>query len=524
MTDPLTRLAILHGTDKFGFHDYTPHYYGLFRHLRDQPFRMLEIGIGGYGYEDRGGESLATWRDFFPAAQIAGIDIQRKVLDLGPRVSIHQGSQVDAPFLADVVANRGPFDVILDDGSHMNTHVVDSFGLLFPTLNPGGIYVIEDTQTAFFKRYGGFMDLRHPNSVGMVATMACDLVSSVGTGEIASIERFHNILILHKSPLDGVAADPRNDRRLAAAQTNGQVQTHSADLLTDPVQLQRVIDSASDGDVIVVEGNIADATFLHDLFVQIDHREIRTQHPDHPMHDMVRRIVSLAIYPGTVLIEVGDNDYPSNFAFDLDHPRVADALAQMETVIRDPEAAEKGLLQFALLQRKAGKQDDKDDILDRLQAMGCNDPRFFGLASSRYQHLRRWQDLLDLCDGAGARYPDAPEVVVGRARALQGLNRHDDALQVLRNGLPSVTDNRAIIAALAVAEQRAGNIPRAIELHYQSLVITPKGLLPRRLEQFIALCQLGNDQRRATAAAEDLLKLDPENAVAKAVLTEARPA
>ena len=60
MIDPLSRLAILHGTDKFGYHDYTPNYFSLLEGWRMQPLRMLEIGVGGYGFEDRGGGSLGT--------------------------------------------------------------------------------------------------------------------------------------------------------------------------------------------------------------------------------------------------------------------------------------------------------------------------------------------------------------------------------------------------------------------------------------------------------------------------------
>ncbi|MFT5639386.1 MAG: cephalosporin hydroxylase, partial [Paracoccaceae bacterium] len=125
--DPLSRLAVLNGTDKFGYHDYTPNYHRLLHHLRDKPIRLLEIGVGGYGDEDRGGESLAVWRDYFPNAKIiVGIDIQRKTMDLGPRVEILQGSQVDPEFLEQVQKDHGPFDVIIDDGSHRTEHVIES--------------------------------------------------------------------------------------------------------------------------------------------------------------------------------------------------------------------------------------------------------------------------------------------------------------------------------------------------------------------------------------------------------------
>ena len=142
--DPLTKLAITYGTDKFGYHDYTPNYYKLFKHLRNKPLRLLEIGVGGYQDADRGGESLEVWRDFFPEAQIVGIDIQKKEMDLGPRVQILQGSQVDPDFLADLVRDHGPFDIIIDDASHASHHQQNGFLELFSKVKPGGLYVIED--------------------------------------------------------------------------------------------------------------------------------------------------------------------------------------------------------------------------------------------------------------------------------------------------------------------------------------------------------------------------------------------
>ena len=71
MIDPLSRLAILYGTDKFGYHDYTPNYHELLSARRGQRLSMLEIGVGGYGDEKRGGESLEALADStfpFPGA------------------------------------------------------------------------------------------------------------------------------------------------------------------------------------------------------------------------------------------------------------------------------------------------------------------------------------------------------------------------------------------------------------------------------------------------------------------------
>lgn len=153
--DPLTYLAIRHGTDKWGQHFYTPHYHAWFASLRDRPVRLLEIGVGGYDLPDVGGNSLAMWADYFPQGRIVAIDIAPKRLTLDPRITILQGSQDDAGFLAQVSREHGPFDIIIDDGSHMPKHVVASFNALFPLMPDGGIYVIEDVQTTFWPRFGG---------------------------------------------------------------------------------------------------------------------------------------------------------------------------------------------------------------------------------------------------------------------------------------------------------------------------------------------------------------------------------
>ncbi len=158
--DPLTRLAIQHGSDKYGAHLYTPTYHRLFAHLREQPIRMLEIGVGGYHTERAGGRSLRMWAEYFSYAEITGLDVHRKILDLPPRVAVVQGSQVDEAVIAALAAQRGPFDIIIDDGSHVVDHTITTFGLLYPHMAPDGIYVIEDAQTSFMPSMGGSSDGR----------------------------------------------------------------------------------------------------------------------------------------------------------------------------------------------------------------------------------------------------------------------------------------------------------------------------------------------------------------------------
>ncbi len=139
----LDLLAALYGTDKFGEHDYTPIYEELMRGSRRKAVRLLEVGVGGYEGA-LGGESLRMWASYFRRGRITGIDLYDKTALSGGRVAVYQCSQVDAPKLTSLAKELGPFDFILDDGSHLNAHQIETFGILWPHLKDGGIYIVED--------------------------------------------------------------------------------------------------------------------------------------------------------------------------------------------------------------------------------------------------------------------------------------------------------------------------------------------------------------------------------------------
>ena len=128
----------LMGTDKSSAdHDYLVHYDRLFREHIQSAFNFLEIGIFK-------GASLAMWHEYFDQATIIGVDIQQDCRCYArDRIMVEIGSQEDPGFLADLV-RRYPPRIIVDDGSHLAHHVIFTFETLFPALEPGGIYVIED--------------------------------------------------------------------------------------------------------------------------------------------------------------------------------------------------------------------------------------------------------------------------------------------------------------------------------------------------------------------------------------------
>lgn len=182
--DILSKLACKYKTDKGPApeahprgHNYTPIYNMYFEPIRLESLKVLEIGVGGYGNPDSGGESLRVWNDYFPSSEIVAIDIERKNMIIGDRVRIFQGSQVDREFLQAVIDQNGPFDIIIDDGSHLPDHHIISFDYLFHHgLKSGGIYVIEDLNTVYepnmrgqlgssIDYFKGLLDVLHmPNS------------------------------------------------------------------------------------------------------------------------------------------------------------------------------------------------------------------------------------------------------------------------------------------------------------------------------------------------------------------------
>jgi tetratricopeptide (TPR) repeat protein len=61
----------------------------------------------------------------------------------GERIVVEIGSQDDPAFLARLCATYPP-TIVIDDGSHLAHHVVYTFERMYPSVLPGGFYVVED--------------------------------------------------------------------------------------------------------------------------------------------------------------------------------------------------------------------------------------------------------------------------------------------------------------------------------------------------------------------------------------------
>lgn len=142
----LDELGLQYGTDKASsHHGYMPFYEQHLAHRRHQPLTLLELGV-------KRGASLRVWRDWFPNAKIVGLDRKPPIEVDG--CTIIQGSQ-DDPTAITTLAEHGPFDIIIDDASHDSSKTITSFELLYPHLNPAGMYIIEDLHSSYWSQVYG---------------------------------------------------------------------------------------------------------------------------------------------------------------------------------------------------------------------------------------------------------------------------------------------------------------------------------------------------------------------------------
>lgn len=147
----LDALGSWYGTDKLA-HGYLPHYHKHFASLPKR-FSLLEIGV-------LGGASLRMWSDYFPEAQVWGVDISFGTFvedESSNRFEKFLGDAGDSQFWADFAV---PADlmVVVDDGSHHSGDIITAFDALAGHLLPGGWYVIEDLATQYEPEHEGGKD------------------------------------------------------------------------------------------------------------------------------------------------------------------------------------------------------------------------------------------------------------------------------------------------------------------------------------------------------------------------------
>lgn len=178
----LNEIGLKTGTDKSNKpghgHGYLDFYEQFLEPWRHNAINLIEVGIGGYEFIDRGGESLRMWDAYFdhPATRIAGVDLyEKKLTGLTERVTCYQFDQTASYLFEALTEGMGIPDIVIDDASHVNGLSIQTFNILFGLLKPGGIYIWEDIHTSFWPDYNG-------NPVPMTPDTALHFLSRLAYG------------------------------------------------------------------------------------------------------------------------------------------------------------------------------------------------------------------------------------------------------------------------------------------------------------------------------------------------------
>ena len=148
----LEKLGRREVTDKCYYgHNYLDKYEHFLKGFRNREFTLLELGVFD-------GASERMWRDYFPKAQVIGVDIDSRCKEYeGERIGIDIADLGKIEELKRLREYRPT--IIIDDASHLWSHQINALLVLFDVLPSGGIYIIEDMETsANTEQYPGFND------------------------------------------------------------------------------------------------------------------------------------------------------------------------------------------------------------------------------------------------------------------------------------------------------------------------------------------------------------------------------
>ena len=133
---------------EIGYHNYHKHYAPRFNPIRNKVKKVLEIGVFR-------GHSMLMWQDYFPNAEIYGVDIDYSPHNFGknaydickeePRIKLFEMdacNPINVKTLMNEIGND--FDIIIDDGSHHPVHQLFSTLHYTDYLKADGIFAVED--------------------------------------------------------------------------------------------------------------------------------------------------------------------------------------------------------------------------------------------------------------------------------------------------------------------------------------------------------------------------------------------
>lgn len=173
-------------TDK-GNYGYLNIYESLWEDLKNKPVTLLEIGVYN-------GNSMRTWCAWFTNATIIGIDNNPGARSNESCAELRVGNQADENFMIQTGQERGPFDIVIDDGGHIWKEQQASFKFLWPFVKSGGMYIIEDLGTSADEFWSHGSEI---NTVDFLSKMVSGVVLE-DTNEIKSLQFYRNLVVIFK--------------------------------------------------------------------------------------------------------------------------------------------------------------------------------------------------------------------------------------------------------------------------------------------------------------------------------------
>jgi len=141
-------LGSKYGTDKVTLHKYHEIFPTYIDKFYDQSGGMIEIGLA----PRRGIVSLDLWLDLFPNMHIYGLD-KGTPNEFSERYTILECDQSKENQISNCIDQvKHKIYFINDDGSHIPEHQLLTFNKLFPLLEVGGIYIIEDIELSYWTK------------------------------------------------------------------------------------------------------------------------------------------------------------------------------------------------------------------------------------------------------------------------------------------------------------------------------------------------------------------------------------
>lgn len=194
------------------FNDHTEKFSGKWEHYFDvydrhlaryigQEFTLLEVGVSNGG-------SLQIWKKYFGnKVKIVGIDIDPRTMYTEDQITTYCGNQSDPKFIQSVIQQIGQPDVVIDDGSHDQIDVLNTFGILYRHVKNNGVYVIEDLHTAYNGQYNG--GITSPFNFLTIASRFVHDVNSTWITEpytrtlpdLKSVCFYDSMMVLEKEPV-----------------------------------------------------------------------------------------------------------------------------------------------------------------------------------------------------------------------------------------------------------------------------------------------------------------------------------